>query len=193
MEQEEVFNLPQTPPLPVASWMLRHSTQLPSSSQLHCWSFFGIKFRGWWNIHLALASPCQVGNGGLIFPGTQKEVVFLSRSQDIPPHLLYKVCFSFLFFYFLWLHPQLMEVPGPGIESKLHLQQCWIFNPLCQARDGTHTSTATRAAAIGFLTHHAPVWPPKVYFSYSQLVKKQTLHASRRSVVIERKGSKVSQ
>ena len=118
MEQEEVFNLPQTPPLPVASWMLRHSTQLPSSSQLHCWSFFGIKFRGWWNIHLALASPCQVGNGGLIFPGTQKEVVFLSRSQDYSSTFVIQsmLFFSFFFFYFYGYTHSLWKFPGQGLN-----------------------------------------------------------------------------
>ena len=40
-----------------------------------------------------------------------------------------------------------MDVPGPGIESELELrpmpqlQQCWILNPLCQARDRTGAST----------------------------------------------------
>ena len=36
-------------------------------------------------------------------------------------------------------HPMAYGVPGPGIRSKLWLQprQCWILNPLFQARDHT--------------------------------------------------------
>ena len=54
------------------------------------------------------------------------------------------------FFFFLFQpHPQHMEFPGLGIESKVevwltpHLQQCWILNPLCQAGDRTSASTKT--------------------------------------------------
>jgi len=44
-------------------------------------------------------------------------------------------------------HPQLMEVPGPGIESEPQLQQHRILNLLCQAGDQTCASAVTRAAA----------------------------------------------
>ena len=49
----------------------------------------------------------------------------------------------------VWLHSWHMEVPGPGIKSKLQLQctpqpqQCWILNPLRQAGDQTCASAAT--------------------------------------------------
>ena len=65
-----------------------------------------------------------------------------------------------LFFFFLGLHLQLMEVPRLGVESELRLeayttetatpdlscicdlqcslQQCWILNPMSEARDQTH-------------------------------------------------------
>ena len=38
---------------------------------------------------------------------------------------------SFFFFFLFWLHLQHMELPRPGIKSKLW--QCWIFNPLCHS------------------------------------------------------------
>jgi len=33
-------------------------------------------------------------------------------------------------YIFLWPHPQHMETPGPGTESKPQLWQCWTLNPL---------------------------------------------------------------
>ena len=42
-----------------------------------------------------------------------------------------------------------IETPGPEIKSELQLKsapqmwQCWIFNPLHQAREQTYPSTAT--------------------------------------------------
>ena len=60
-------------------------------------------------------------------------------------------------------HPQYMEVPGPGVESKLQLWQCWILNPLLRAGDWTWASAATGAAAIGFLTHHAIAGTPRTF------------------------------
>ena len=45
--------------------------------------------------------------------------------------------------FFLWPHPQHVEVPGPETESEPQLWQCWILNPLCLAGDGAPTSAAT--------------------------------------------------
>ena len=53
------------------------------------------------------------------------------------------------FFLLFWLYLQHMEVPGPGIKSKLELQpmaklrQPQILNPLLWARDPTSASTKT--------------------------------------------------
>ena len=38
------------------------------------------------------------------------------------------------------------------------------FNPLCWARDQTHVSEATQAAAVSFLTHRATVGTPWIVF-----------------------------
>ena len=43
-----------------------------------------------------------------------------------------------------------MEVPGPGSESEPQLCQ---FNPVWQAVNQTHSSAATQAPAVGFLTY----------------------------------------
>ena len=60
-------------------------------------------------------------------------------------------CFEgvFCFVFLSWLHPQHMEIPGPGTESEPHLQpmpqlqQHRILNPLCQARDQTCANSET--------------------------------------------------
>ena len=59
-----------------------------------------------------------------------------------------------------------MDVPGPGIESELELrpmpqlQQCWILNPLCQARDQTCITVLPRR-------HCATATPPHLSFFFS--------------------------
>ena len=55
----------------------------------------------------------------------------------------------FLVFPLVFFLPWHMEVLGPGIESG----NAGSFNPLCQARDWTRVSSATRAMVVGFLTH----------------------------------------
>ena len=60
-----------------------------------------------------------------------------------------------------WIKLQLKPTP--------YLQQCQFFNPLHQAGDRKHTSTATWAAIVGFLTHSTPVgtlW--SLFYSTSQ-------------------------
>ena len=50
---------------------------------------------------------------------------------------------KFFFYFYFFVAPWDMEVPGPGIRSKLQLQPipqlrpCWILNPLCQTGDQT--------------------------------------------------------
>ena len=84
----------------------------------------------------------------------------------LPPSLL--AFFPFLFFFLiLWPHPSHISHPShfhiwkfpvqelnPGHSCDLHHSygHTGSFNPLCGARDRTHTSAATRAAAAGFLT-----------------------------------------
>ena len=58
--------------------------------------------------------------------------------------------------YFLWLRH--MKISRPGIKSKLQLQtmpqlqQHGIINPLCQARDRTHTLMITSRGSL-LLSH----------------------------------------
>ena len=74
-------------------------------------------------------------------------------------------CLSFFFSFFSFLLH--MEVPGPGAESKPQLSYYRILNPLGQAGDWTHTSTATWTTTVGFLplgaTGGAPVCKPWIY------------------------------
>ena len=57
---------------------------------------------------------------------------------------------NFLFFFFFLGQPRAYGVLGPRIRSELqlrpmlHLQQHWIPDPLCQARDQTTTSVLQR-------------------------------------------------
>ena len=54
------------------------------------------------------------------------------------PQMFSCVC-VLCFFAFLGPHLWHLEVPRLGVESELQLpQQCRIFNPLSEARDGTH-------------------------------------------------------
>ena len=78
------------------------------------------------------------------------------RLPIFPHSLQYLFIFNFLF---LWLYLWHMEVPGPGTESTPQLwpmlSSCGntgSFNTLHQAGHRTHTSTATQAPAVGFLT-----------------------------------------
>ena len=84
-------------------------------------------------------------------------------------------CFGWLFFVFLGLHPLHMEVPRLGVEFELEplayaiatampyprrncnlhhsSQQCWILNPLIEARDWTYVLMDTSQ------THFHWIWP----------------------------------
>ena len=80
---------------------------------------------------------------------------FASRKKlNFPRFFLYFIFVSFLFWPHLW-H---MEVPGPGIKSKLHLQpmwhlwQYWILHLLLQARD-QFSNTTERSQIIKLLCH----------------------------------------
>ena len=92
--------------------------------------------------------------------------IFSIENCSIEKPIFLCVCafFWFFFFFFLWLHHWYMEVPRPGVESELQLpayttvimpdpsclcnlhhssQQCWILNPLSEARDQTHILITT--------------------------------------------------
>ena len=68
---------------------------------------------------------------------------------------------------------QHMEVSRLGVELEMQLlaytacglphslQQCQILNPLSQARNPTHTLSATKATAVGFLTSCATMETPR--------------------------------
>ena len=78
----------------------------------------------------------------------------------------------FISFFPFQLHPQHMEVPGPGIESEPELQQLWqhrILNPLCWARD--QTSATTETSQIINLPHHSGNSHQDFYSVYSAIYK----------------------
>ena len=64
----------------------------------------------------------------------------------------------YFIFTFLIASPWHMDIPRPGIESKLQLQprrscgNAGSFNPLCPAGDQTCTSAATWTVRVRFLT-----------------------------------------
>ena len=71
-------------------------------------------------------------------------LTFLSNFYSSPQYYYinsYVNCCVLLFFVFLGLHPQHMEVPRLGVQSGLQLpaytqpRQHWILNPLSKARD----------------------------------------------------------
>ena len=86
----------------------------------------------------------------------------------------------FCFFPFLGPHPQHMEVPRLGDESELQLlactttiamrdpsqvcdlhhssRQCWIFNPLSEARDWTHVLMDTSWVCYRWAMTGTPKW-----------------------------------
>ena len=85
---------------------------------------------------------------------------------------------SFIFLYFLGLHPWHMEVPRQGFELELwrlayttatpdlscvcephhSVQQCWIFNPLSDARDWTCILTDTSWVLNCWVTVRTSTW-----------------------------------
>ena len=69
---------------------------------------------------------------------------FLLRSPSLGfCSSIFAFFFFFFFFFPLFGHPAAYGVPGPGTryepqsQPKPQLWQCWILNPLCQARDWT--------------------------------------------------------
>ena len=76
--------------------------------------------------------------------------------------------FFFNFFFLFQPHPQHIDVPRPGTESKLQLQptpqlwQHWILIPAHQA--GEHTAPPRRQA--GSLTHRTIAGTPKRFFFF---------------------------
>ena len=97
------------------------------------------------------------------------ETITLRSPTSITPHLhkgayIYVFIYAFHLFYFLGPHPQHMEVPRLGVESELQLlaytraiatwdpsricnlhhsaRQCWIPDPLSEAKDQTRMDTS---------------------------------------------------
>ena len=70
------------------------------------------------------------------------------------------------FFFSYRPHPWHMEVPGQGLNPShilnLHHSCCNARSliPLCQAGGQTHISAVTKAATVGFLTHHTMAGTP---------------------------------
>ena len=79
-----------------------------------------------------------------------------------------------------------MEVPRLGLESKPQLQICQSyssarsFNLPHQAGNQTHTSAATLAAAVRFLTHYTTVGTPHImlFLIYAQVTFPALIPAS---------------
>ena len=78
-------------------------------------------------------------------------------------------------------YPWHMEIPGPGIESKLQL---WLrccchhagsFNPLHWAGLQAWASTTTWAAAVRFLTLYATVGTPENIFNGYRILDQKSL------------------
>ena len=79
------------------------------------------------------------------------------------------VCVCPLIFVFLMAAP--MAHGSSQVRDWIH-RSCYnagSFNPLHQAGDRTHTSTAIWAAAVGFLTHCATVGTPLLIFTHQRL------------------------
>ena len=57
------------------------------------------------------------------------------------------------FFFFLGSSEACGVSSRPGIRSKLHLQHCWVFNPLCQTWDW-NWGAGCRDAGDPVLLHH---------------------------------------
>ena len=53
-----------------------------------------------------------------------------------------------------WLHPQHVEVPGPGIEPELQLWQYWILNPLHHKRTSKFLKTGAFMEFLSWLSGH---------------------------------------
>ena len=61
-----------------------------------------------------------------------------------------------------------MDVPGQGLNLSHSCSNAVSFNPLHWARDQTHTSSATQAAVVSFLTFSSAVGMPQK-FSFKEL------------------------
>ena len=99
--------------------------------------------------------------------GKQGNEQLVLRRTELPSGCQEKALFFFLFFFFVFLGLNLwhMEIPRLGIKSELQLlayttatamqdlrcvcdlhhssQQCWVLNPLSEARDQTCILTDT--------------------------------------------------
>ena len=80
------------------------------------------------------------------------------------------------FFFFLWLHPQHVEVSGPETESELAAAtlhhscgNAGSFNPLHWAGAQTCISAVTQATVAGFLIHCTTAGTPNMAFLKKEL------------------------
>ena len=102
-----------------------------------------------WGSKIEEAAPTgQIGGSVLerwpeiTYPWVGKNYIFVDRHSS-----------HFSFFFLFWL---LHGVPGPGMESRPEfwtmpqLQQCQIFNPLCQAGDWTLIPASAEILSILF-------------------------------------------
>jgi len=73
----------------------------------------------------------------------------------------------FILILFLWMNPY-GSSRARNLSCSCSLCHSYgkarFFYPLCQARDQTHTSAATRAAAVRFITHCAASGTPDSHF-----------------------------
>ena len=75
------------------------------------------------------------------------------------------VFFSFFLSFFYNGHtPGIWKFLGQGLNLSPSCGNSRSFNPLCWAKNQTHASAVTRAAAIGFLTHCATTRTPCALF-----------------------------
>ena len=68
----------------------------------------------------------------------------------------------FNFFFFMATLTAYGGSPSQGLNPGHNWSSARSFNPLLQAREQTHASENTQAAAVGFLTHCTTVGTPKV-------------------------------
>ena len=91
--------------------------------------------------------------------------LYLFLSNNLSGRII-KTDFSLFFFYghthSIWKFPRQRLNPSHSCSLRYRHGNAGSFNPLCQARDQTHTSTATRAPAVISLTHYATVGTQKI-------------------------------
>ena len=100
--------------------------------------------------------------------GRNQAGIFLCLRSKIMmlPECVFLTSYSFFFFFFLfsfffWLHPEHVEVPGPGITPMLQLQpvqqlqQLWVLNPLCHKGTPRDSSLCFWSWSYFYMRHHS--------------------------------------